>query len=69
MLSAVQEIALAIDQLPEDDFWNLTDTLIDMREFHWDQKIIEDALPGGPLDLLAQKAQQEFHEGKTCPLP
>ncbi|MBX9577188.1 MAG: hypothetical protein K2W97_01780 [Chthoniobacterales bacterium] len=68
-MTAVQEIALAIDQLPEKDFWFLTNALIDMREFHWDQKIIEDALPGGPLDLMAQKAQQEFHQGKTYPLP
>lgn len=46
MMTAVQEIALAINHLPEDAFWILTDASIDMREFHWDQKIIEDALQG-----------------------
>ena len=68
-MTDVKEITLAVDQLPEDDFWILSDTLIDMRQFHWDQKIIEDALPGGPLDLMAQKAQQKFNQGKTSPLP
>ena len=68
-MTAVQEIALAIDQLPEEDFWFLTNAVIDMRAFHWDQEIIEDALPGGPLDCMAQQAQKEFSQRKTRPLP
>jgi hypothetical protein len=68
-MTAVQEIALAIDRLPEEDFWLLTDQLVDMREFHWDQEIIGDASFGGPLNRMAEKAQKEFFEGKTRPLP
>jgi|GEM_PF-4636520 len=51
------EITLPTNQLLEKDSWN------------WEQKIIEDALPDGQLDLMAKKAQQEFYQGKTRPLP
>ena len=64
-MTAVQEITLAIEKLPAADFWFLTNQVVDMRDFYWDQEMIEDAQPGASLDRMAKKALKEFNQGKT----
>ncbi len=67
-MSTVEEITEAVAVLPEQDFWLLTDRILEMRESQWDRQMIHDARPSGPLDQLAQAALVEFKQGKTRPL-
>ena len=62
---AVEEITLAIEKLPRDDFWSLTNQIIAMRETEWDNEMVEDARPGSALDRMASKALEGFYQGKA----
>jgi len=66
-MSTVEEIEKAIAALPKEEFWKLTDRLIDQREDAWDRQIEEDA-KAGKLDFLWQEAEKEIAAGKTIPL-
>jgi hypothetical protein len=68
IMSTVEEITEAVAVLPERDFWLVTDRILEMRESHWDQQMIDDARSGGPLDRIAQAALIEFKQGRTKPL-
>lgn len=58
MMSTVEEIEEAIGGLPREDFWKLTDRLIEQREAAWDAQIEADAA-SGRLDILWAVAEKE----------
>jgi len=61
-MSTVEEIAQAIATLPKDEFWKLTDKLLEMRDDQWDTQIQADA-DAGKLDFLFDEADTESREG------
>lgn len=68
-MSTVEEIERAIERLPTDEFWALTDRLVVLREAQWDREMKADARAGAPLDRLAEEASREYEQGRTRPLP
>jgi hypothetical protein len=67
-MSTVQEIEAAIEQLPRNDLFKLTDWISSKFSDAWDNEIEED-IKAGRLDHLAQAALSEFRAGKTIPFP
>ena len=67
-MSKVEEIMRAIEELPKEDFWKLSEWLIQRHENEWDGKIEED-IRAGKLDKFAAEALREDREGKTRPFP
>ncbi|HAB18303.1 MAG TPA: hypothetical protein PLX89_27840 [Verrucomicrobiota bacterium] len=67
-MSTVKEIELAIEKLPSNEFWTLTDRLIARRNAEWDRQIEED-IRAGRLDKFAEEALREHSEGKSRPFP
>jgi hypothetical protein len=67
-MSKVEEIKRAIEQLPKEDFWNLSGWVIQRHENEWDAQIEAD-IRGGKLDKFAAEALREDREGKTRPFP
>lgn len=63
-MSTVEEIAEAIAALPQDEFWKLTDKLMEIREEVWDKEIEADSA-AGRLDVLWQEADKEITSGET----
>jgi hypothetical protein len=55
-MSTVQEIKQAIEQLPKQDFWDLSEWVIHRREDDWDRQMDEDAA-AGRLDFLLAEAE------------
>ncbi len=66
-MSTVEEIAQAIAALPRDEFWKLTDRLVEQRDAQWDKEMEEDNA-AGRLDVLWQEAEKEIASGETVPL-
>ena len=66
-MSTVTEIESAIQQLPRDEFWRLTDRLIALREEEWDRQIEHDA-KNGKLDPLWERAKADIEAGRAKPL-
>jgi len=64
LMSTVEEIEKAIGGLPREDFWKLTDRLIERRESAWDAQIEADA-KAGRLDALWSEAEKEIEAGET----
>ena len=62
-MSTVEEIEKAIGGLPREDFWKLTDRLIEKREAAWDAQIAAD-VAAGRLDVLWAKAEKEIEAGE-----
>ena len=67
-VSTVQDIKRASEQLPKDDFWKLSEWLIQRHADQWDQQIEED-IRAGKLDEFAEEALREHREGKSRPFP
>jgi hypothetical protein len=69
-MSTVQEIKQAIEQLPQKDFWELSEWVIRRHEDAWDRQVNEDAV-AGRLDFLFEEAEAERKAGKLrdWPLP
>ncbi|MDD5261499.1 MAG: hypothetical protein PHD76_06575 [Methylacidiphilales bacterium] len=64
----MEEIEKAIAELPESEFWKLTDRLINRREDAWDRQIEADA-KAGKLDFLFTEADAEAEKGALRPWP
>lgn len=64
---SVQEIETAITQLSHEEFWKLSDWLIEYRNQQWDDQIEED-FNSGRLDALLDEADAEYEQGLTKPL-
>lgn len=67
-MSTVQDIKQAIEQLPEEDFWKLSEWLIQRHADQWDRQIEED-IRAGKLDKFAEEALREHRDGKSRPFP
>ena len=67
-MSKVEEIKQAIEQLPKEDFWNLSGWVIQRHGDEWDRQIEADILSGS-LDQFAEEALKEQREGLTRPFP
>ena len=67
-MSKVEELKRAIEELPKEDFWKLSDWVIQRHENEWDRNIEED-IRAGKLDKFAAEALREDREGKTRPFP
>ena len=62
-MSTVAEIEAAVARLPKEEFWDLTERLIAMREQEWDRQIEKDA-ESGKLDKLFDQADRDFEAGR-----
>ena len=67
-MSKVEEIKRAIEQLPKEDFWNLSGWVIQRHESEWDGQIEAD-IRAGKLDKLGEEALAELRAGRTRPFP
>jgi hypothetical protein len=67
-LSAVQDIELAIGELPRSELFELIAWIKGQFEGAWDRQI-EDDVKAGRLDRLAREALAEYHVGLTRPFP
>jgi hypothetical protein len=67
-MSTVQEIERAIEKLPREEVFVLTNWLSTHFSDLWDRQI-EDDISNGLLDELAAEALAEHHAGKSLPLP
>lgn len=53
-MSTVQEIKQAIEQLPKDEFWELSEWVIKRHDDEWDRQMDEDAAAGRLAFLVAE---------------
>ena len=67
-MSTVQEIEQAIEKLPREEVFVLTNWLSTRFSDLWDRQI-EDDISAGLLDDLAAEAVAEHRAGKSLPLP
>jgi hypothetical protein len=67
-MSTVQEIEHAIEKLPREEVFVLTNWLSTHFSELWDRQIEED-ISAGLLDDLAAEAVAEHRAGKSLPLP
>lgn len=67
-MSTVEEIKRAIEQLPKEQFRELSGWVVRRHEDEWDRQI-EGDVREGKLEKFAQEALQEDREGKTRPFP
>ena len=64
---SVQEIETAITQLSYDEFWKLSDWVIECRNRQWEQRL-ENDLDAGHFDDLIAELTEEYKKGLTKPL-
>ena len=64
---SIQEIELAIAQLPHEEFWALMEWLDQLREKCWDQQIAQD-WENGRFDEAIARAKKDCAEGRGTPL-
>ncbi|MDT8391996.1 MAG: hypothetical protein RRC34_15960 [Lentisphaeria bacterium] len=67
-MTTLKEIETAIEKLPREEFFALTDWVRTRSGDEWDRQI-EDDLKAGRLDHLALHARKEFLAGKTSAFP
>lgn len=67
-MSTVQEIEQAIEKLPREELFRLTDWLSSRFADAWDRQIEED-VAAGRLDELAAEAIAEHRAGQSLPMP
>ena len=67
-MSTVQEIEQAIEKLPREDVFLLTNWLSTHFSDLWDRQIEED-ISAGLLDDLAAEAIVEHRSGESLPMP
>lgn len=64
---SVQEIETAITQLSHDEFWKLSDWILEQRNRDWEQRLESD-LDAGHFDSLITELTEEYKQGLTKPL-
>ncbi|MGB7789595.1 MAG: hypothetical protein WBL39_00150 [Terrimicrobiaceae bacterium] len=67
-MSTIEEIEVAIEQLPRDQLFKLATWISSKFADEWDKQIQED-IEAGRLDHLAQDALSEFYAGRTTTFP
>lgn len=55
-MSTLQEIEAAIEKLPKEEFWQLSDWVLRRRDDEWDRQI-DEASAAGKLDFLFDEAE------------
>ena len=68
-MSTVKQIEAAIQELPSDEVFRLTDWLVEYRARLWDTQIACDAQPGGRLRHMVEEAKADYRSGRTRPMP
>ena len=66
-MSTIQEIESAISQLPPEELQQLSHWFEKYEADRWDRQIAADA-QSGKLDALAEKALQDYREGRCTEL-
>lgn len=64
---SVQEIETAITQLGREEFWKLSDWILEQRNQDWEQRLEID-LDAGHFDDLIAELTEEYKQGLTKPL-
>ena len=67
-MSSLQEIERAIEQLPRDKAFALSDWLRQRLEAEWDKEF-EDDVAAGRLDAVGQQALREHRAGNSTDFP
>ena len=67
IVTTVQEIERAIEQLPSDQFSKIHDWIVEKDWETWDAQIERDSA-AGKLDFLVTEALRDAESGKTRPL-
>jgi hypothetical protein len=67
-MRTIEEIEVAIEQLPRNELVKLANWISSRFANEWDMQIKED-IEAGRLDYLAQDALSEFRAGRTTPFP
>ena len=67
-MTTLKEIETAIEKLPRNEFFELTDWVRARSGDEWDRQI-EDDVRSGRLSQLASVARKEFLAGKTSEFP
>ena len=67
-MGTVEEIEKAIERLPRDEFFRLSEWVLHRFEDEWDQEFQKDA-SSGRFDGIAQEAIAEYRKGKTKAFP
>ena len=65
-MSTIEEIEVAIEQLPRDQLFKLANWISSKFADEWDKQIQED-IEAGRLDQLAQDALSESYAGRITP--
>lgn len=63
----VQEIEVAIEQLPEQEIWKLADWFTEYKNRRWDEQIEGDA-KAGRLNEILREVDAEIEQGLARPL-
>jgi len=66
-MTTLEQIEQAVITLPDDEFRQLCDWLLDLDHQKWDRQIVEDS-ERGLLDELADQALAEYRQGRTTRL-
>ena len=66
-MSSVEEIEIAVTQLPQADFSRFRAWLADYENDLWDRQIADDS-DAGKLDALISRAQDDIKNGRVKPL-
>lgn len=66
-MSSVEEIEIAVTQLPQADFSRFRAWLADYENDLWDRQIADDS-DAGKLDALISRAQDHIKNGRIKPL-
>jgi hypothetical protein len=61
-MSTLQEIEAAIEKLPKEEFWQLSDWVLRRRDDEWDRQI-DEAASAGQLDFLTAEADAARQAG------
>lgn len=64
---SVQEIETAITQLSSEEFWKLSDWILEQRNRDWEHRL-ENDLDAGRFDDLIAELTEEYKQGLTKPL-
>ena len=66
-MNSVEEIEIAVTQLPQADFSRFRAWLADYENDLWDRQIADDS-DAGKLDALISRAQDDIKNGRVKPL-
>ena len=63
----IQEIEAAIAELPDKAFWQLMESLDEIKNNRWDEEIARD-VEAGRFDEIIARGKQDIAEGRGKPI-